>query len=195
MHCLWCEHDFEPSIEYSNLQEMMAIPIGDPTFSEQQVINGTLCLSCHKHYSKMSWLGPVCLKCGRFLYFSNTVDPDERRSEKYYQWARKNYRNKANPMEIKRLSLFKEREKNGLSQNIYETAVAHEVMCFRCLDRHYRKTRKPIRRVFRRIHVEPDYSDSAQAREQDIKMRKRMMDRRKAEASITLLNKIEEVTI
>lgn len=60
MYCLWCEQDFETSTEYDNLQEMMAIPIGDPTYAEQQVINGSICLDCYKYYSKMSWLGPVC---------------------------------------------------------------------------------------------------------------------------------------
>lgn len=171
MICKWCDQEFEINPEYQNLQQTMSIKPGI-RFSEQQIINGSLCLDCYQHHIKLSRIGPTCLRCGGFLYFTNAANYQARQSDSFYQWAKEHYFVKYPPSKI--LAILKDREASGLNKTIYERAAAHEEMCIGCLQRVYRRQTKHTRVPVKPISYEPDYSDSAQARDLSREMKIRL---------------------
>ena len=78
--CNWCEKEIVESDELTTLKENLSCPglcaICEPTFTEQQVIDGVCCLTCYEintglGQTQRDWLyPPYCLKCTSPIYSS-----------------------------------------------------------------------------------------------------------------------------
>lgn len=142
MECELCEKEIEVTKQYKDHQELCRIPFGTPTFLERHLATGNLCLSCYETGIKKQ----DCVRCHKPLLWHTFSD-----------------QNTQDVATMRRI--YARRDAKGQCKNLYESAFGNQVLCKGCMDKKNREMQP--RFVSKDI---PDFSDTNQAREHDLKL-------------------------
>ena len=176
--CNWCEKEIVVDPALSTLRESLAdldlCAICQPTFTEQQVIDGGCCLTCYEintglGQTQREWLyPPYCLKCKSPVYFScafnmdsinyqlkkghlSEADRDLRLSKEYAKFDKQRLKAKH----------LKKQFNNGTEpESIYYQAFAEERLCMNCLWKEIKKAKQ--KKVRKSIRYRIEHSEYAQ---------------------------------